>query len=224
MGIPRVISRFESGVFRKGDFSFDAFLNQQFDIFLIISSFKYGKVNEGESHHEFSWSGDGNLSFSNGFRIRHSTKDRSLSNSLTLQARSCLLPNDIRLMTPNPATLFGKARILTPALDAITGTRISLNTRNVLSVNTVFEFTNMNSIIFSGTVSSQSSVNDRISWIVEAGATEQLKGMNYFWYPAARRQAGISLLVDRKQFSIGFYKYPESSITCSLGFRQIIGF
>ncbi|HLP73331.1 MAG TPA: hypothetical protein VK155_10545 [Bacteroidales bacterium] len=224
MGIPRVISKFETGVLRKGNFSFDAFINQQFDIFLILSSFKYGKVNEGDPHQEFSWSGDGNLSFSNGFRIRHSTKDRSLSNSLTLQARSCLLPNDIRLMTPNPATLFGKARILTPALDAITGTRISLNTRNVLSVNTVFEFTNMNSIIFSGTVSSQSSVSDKISWIVEAGATEQLKGMNYFWYPAARRQAGISLLVDRKQFSIGFYKYPESSITCSLGFRQIIGF
>lgn len=224
MGIPRVISKFEIPFYRKGSFTFDGYLNQQFDMFLIMSSFKYGTVKEGDSEKELSWSGDGNLSFSNGLRIRHITKDKLISNSLIIQARSCLLPNDIRLMTPNPVTLFGKARIITPAIDAITGTKINITENNSFSVNTIFEFTNMKAVIFSGSVAAQSSLNGKLNCIFEAGMTEQLEGMNYFWYPAARRWADFSLLADRKQFSVGLYKYSESSLTCSLSFRQILRF
>lgn len=222
MGIPRVISRFETPVYRKGNFSFNMFANQQFDIFLLISAFKYTDLMNDEKQKEISWSGDGNLSFSNGFRLRHSTKDNVISNSIILQARSCLLPNDIRLMTPNPVTLFSHLRFVTPAMDAITNTVFSFRKSSSLSVSTIFEFTNLGAVIFSGNVSSGSALTKKLYYVLSAGATEQLNGIHYFWYPSERKRADFTLGIDKNQFSAGLMKYPLSPVTCNLSFRRII--
>ncbi len=67
MGIPRIISKFETPKFNiSKDLTFEAYLNQQFDIFLIGNSFY---MNDSLDKNDLSGSGDGNLSFSNGFNL-----------------------------------------------------------------------------------------------------------------------------------------------------------
>lgn len=222
MGIPRVVSDFEMLLYRNMNFTVNAFLAQQFDMFLLISSFRFGDAFNNEKQKEISWSGDGNLSFSNGVRMNHITADRTISNTLIIQARSCLLPNDIRLMSPNPFVLFSHLKFVTPEIDAITKTAFKFRKSSSLSVNTIFELTNMHAVIFSGNVTSKSAISHELYFVLSAGATEQLNGIHYFWYPAEQRWADITLGYKDHQFSAGLARYPSSPVTCNLSFRRII--
>lgn len=219
MGIPRVISKFETPKFEiAGNFTFDAYLNQQFDIFLITNSFH---TNEGSKDVKVtSHSGDGNLSFSNGISINYLSDDKSFYSSLTLQSRSCLLPKDIRLFSPNPVVLLQNIRFITPALDLISNTILKLNEKNSLSVNSMAEFTNKDAILFSGSLSAKFAISKNSYLVTSVGKNAQIKGMSYFWYPISRSQVDLQFIFFDNALSLSLLGNYASELSVNISLRK----
>ncbi|HLN20864.1 MAG TPA: hypothetical protein VK213_07225 [Bacteroidales bacterium] len=216
MGIPRIISEFRTPEARIGrNFTLDVFMYQQFDVFLIVNSFT-DKING----HDFSRSGDANLSFSNGLNVNY-TSDGELSGVFTLQARSCLLPGDIRLLTPNAMDLFPHVKFITPAVDAIT--TITYNLPGVIfKMNSVVEFTSLNSILYSGDIRVLKDLKQGVSLSITAGSSGILSGMQYYWYPPSNGRIDLQLLYKRSSVSAAIYNYQGSKPTAGVSFTRYL--
>jgi len=220
MSIPRIISKFETHKFKiTGNFTFNAYFNQQLDVFLIINSFH---INDSINDKENSHSGDGNLSFSNGFNINYNSNNESFFSSLTIQSRSCLLPKDIRLLSPNPIVLVSNIRFITPAVDVISNTVINFDENRSLSVNAIIEFTNKNAIIFSSSVSAKIGVSKNVYFVTSVGKNDQLKGISYFWYPMLKNWIDFQFNYFSNVLSLSLLKIPESAVTLNISFRRYL--
>jgi hypothetical protein len=220
MGIPRVISKFETPRFNlTRNITFDAFLNQQLDVFLITSSFQ---INDSTDIKEKYKSGDANLSFSNGLNIEYKSDNKSFTSSLTIQSRSCLLPKDVRLLSPNPFVLLPNIRFITPAVDAISSTVYNFSEKFKLSIDGLFEFTNKSAILFSGSVSAQIGVLKNFYFITSVGENDQLKGVPYFWYPVSKSRIDFQLKYYSNILSFSLLKIPESQICINISFRKYL--
>lgn len=220
MSVPRIISKFETKKIKiTNNITFEAYLNQQLDVFIIFNSFHF---NDSLKNKEFSHSGDGNLSFSNGINIGYLANDKSFGSSLTFQSRSCLLPKDIRLFSPNPIVLFSNIRFITPALDLISNTVININERNNFSVNAMLEFTNKNAILFSGSVSLKIGKSKDIYFVTSLGMNDQLKGMPYFWYPLSRNRVDFQFNYFSNVLSLSLLAVPENRPTLNISFRRYL--
>lgn len=220
MSIPRIISKFETKKFRITDnITFDTYLNQQFDVFLITNSFH---INDSINNKDNTHSGDGNLSFSNGFNIDFYSDNESFFSSLTIQGRSCLLPKDIRLLSPNPLVLLSNIRFITPSVDAITNTIIKFNENSSLSINSLFEFTNKNAILFSGSIAAKISVSKNTYFVASLGKTDQLKGMPYFWYPVSGNRVDFQFNYFSNILSFSMLKVPENRLSLNISFRKYL--
>ena len=219
MTVPRIISKFETKKFIiTGNITFDAYLNQQFDAFLIFSSFH---IKDSLYYNKTPHSGDGNLAFSNGFNFGYSSDNRSFFSSLTLQGRSCVLPKEIRLMSPNLAVLFSNIRFITPSIDVISNTLIKFNQTNNLSINGMLEFTNKNAIIFSGSVSGQVGLSKNSFLVTSIGRTDQVKGMSYFWYPVSRNWFDLQFHYLNNALSVSLLKIHEDNLSLNVSFRKL---
>jgi hypothetical protein len=220
MSVPRVISKFETKKFRlTRNISFDAFLNQQLDIFFIISSFN---IKDSTGYNKVPTSGDGNLSFSNGLNINYSPGNQSFFTSLTLQGRSCVLPKDIRLMSPNVLVLVPNLRFVTPAIDLVSNTNITLNERSSLSVKALAEFTNKDAILFSGSIAGRLSLSKNIYFVTSIGVNDQIKGMPYFWYPVSRKWIDFQFNYLNNGLSISLLEVPENQHSINISFRKYL--
>jgi hypothetical protein len=220
MAVPRIISKFETRKFKiTRNLTFDTYLNQQLDLFLITSSFH---LNDSTENKDTSHSGDGNLSFSNGFNVDYSSNNRSFYSSLTLQARSCLLPKDIRLLSPNPTVLLSNIRFITPAIDIITNNVININENNSISVNAMVEFTNKDAIIFSGSISAKTRVSKNVDFITTIGDIDQLKGISYFWYPASKKRVDFQVNYNSNIFSFSLLGNPGNQLSFNISFRKYL--
>lgn len=211
MGVPRFISKFSIPDIKiSKDVSFNAFSDQQLDIFLIINSMRTGESVR------ITKSGDANLSFSNGFSFAIQPEKRNFRTAFTFQARSTLLPNDIRLMSPDPLVVFSNLRFLTPAFDAINNTIIKTGSRSEVSIRSIFEFTNLNSILFSGSISGRLALSERFNFEASAGFDDQIKGMSYFWYPSGKRKIDLKFNSSGKTIVFSFMKFPQSPVSANL--------
>lgn len=222
MAVPRYISNFETPGYSFGNFAIQAFLKQQFDIFLIANSFTTRDTLTKESSNSISATGDGNLSFSNGFRIKYTNENRSIFSSAGLQTRSCLLANDIRLFSPDPTVLIPNLKIITPALDVMGSLMFAFNKKSNLSFDSLFEFTNMNAVLFSGSVSGKIGISEIMDLVISFGTNDQLKGIRYFWYPAERKWMDIRLNYSYNWFSAGLLKMPMSGTTFNISYMREI--
>jgi hypothetical protein len=220
MSIPRYISRFETPEYSFGNFTFEAYLKQQFDVFLILNSFIIGDSIKKTSRNSISVSGDGNLTFSNGFNIEYNTENRSFYSSAGVQARSCMLANDIRLFSPNPAVLIPNLKIITPAIDVMGNIMFTFKRNCNLSFDALFEFTNMDAVLFSGSVTGKIGISERADLGISFGTNDQLKGIEYFWYPAQRKWMDIRLNYSDSSFSVSLLKMPMSVTTFNISFRR----
>lgn len=215
MGIPRIISKFETKAFRIAPgLSLEAYLNQQFDAFIVGNSFY---TNDSIDSNELSGSGDGNLSFSNGVNLVFKPGNRFYS-SLTLQARSCLLPKEIRLFSPNVSALIPNLRYITPAVDAMANAMLRLNERSSVSFDGMLEFTNLDAVICSGSLSSGFTLARDIDLVASLGCTEQIKGIDYFWYPSSGRWIKLNLNYDNNSLSFSLLQYHQSRMSCNITF------
>jgi hypothetical protein len=222
MSVPRIISKFETKKFRiTKNITFNTYFNQQLDIFLIFSTFHIN-IDDSTSYKENSHSGDGNLSFSNGFNIEYYSNNKSFFTSFTLQGRSCVLPNDIRLLSPNPAVLLSHIRFITPAVDAITNTVINFSRNSSLSINTIFEFTNMKTTIFSGSVSAKIGLARNLCLLTSIGGTDQLTGIDYFWYPASKKWISFQIEHLSNALSLNLLKFPENQLSLNISFIKYL--
>ena len=220
MSVPRYISRFETRKFKITDrITFDTYLNQQLDIFLILNSFH---LNDSIKDKEKTHSGDGNLSFSNGFNFDYYSENRTFFSSLTFQARSCLLPKDIRLFSPNPAVLLSNIRFITPAIDAISNTVVNINDKTSLSVIAMLEFTNKDAILFSGSLSAKVGVSDHFYFVTSIGGNDQLKGIHYFWYPVSKNRIDFQVNYYSNRLSLSLLKMPENQPTINISFIRYL--
>lgn len=218
MGIPRVISKFETpGLLLSGNWTMDAFLNQQFDAFLVGNSFYR---NDFSDKNELSGSGDGNLSFSNGININYLSTDKSLSSTFTIQARSFLMANDIRIFTPNVFSLIPNLCIVTTAVDATGDAVLRLNPRNSFSLSGMLSFTNLDAIVYSGSVSANTSLSEELQLTTSFSSIGQAKGIEYFWYPVSRRWFDVKLSYLENSFSFSLLKYREGRLTCNVSFTR----
>lgn len=219
MGVPRIVSKFTTPKLSLSKkLTVNAWLNQQFDAFLIGNSFY---VNDGPDKNDLSGSGDGNLSFSNGFNVVYKPGSR-IYTSFSTQARSTLLPGDIRLFTPNVATLIPNLRFITPAIDAAVSGIFNISQHSMISVDGMFEFTNLGAVIFSGSASAGFSPAPGFNLVTIAGVTDQVKGIDYFWYPVSKRWIELKLDHHESAISLSLLKYPESKLTCNLSFRKYL--
>jgi len=220
MSVPRYISRFETRKFKINDrITFDTYLNQQLDVFLILNSFH---LNDTIKDKEITHSGDGNLAFSNGFNFDYYSENRTFFSSLTCQARSCLLPKDIRLFSPNPAVLLSNIRFITPAIDVISNTLVNINEKTSISVNAMIEFTNKDAILFSGSLSAKIKVSENFYFVTSVGENNQLKGMPYFWYPLSRNWIDFQCNYLSNALSFSFLKISDDQPTINLSFRRYL--
>lgn len=218
MAVPRVISKFETRKFRINDkFSLVGFLNQQFDIFFIWNRFL---LDDDSEKKDFSTSGDGNISFSNGISLTHQTN--GFVNSLTIQARSSLMPKEIRLFSPNIFTLIPNLRFITPSIDAIASGFADITDDVRVSYNGMFEFTSLGAVMFAGNASARFNVNDNVAFEASAGVTDQLKGIEYFWYPSSKKWMDLGISISGNSLSFSLLKYPESNVSCNISFRKIL--
>ncbi len=219
MGIPRIISKFSSKEFRIApNLTARAYLNQQFDIFLIGNTFY---MSDSIDNNDLSGSGDGNISFSNGITLLYNPGKRFYSSS-ALQARSCLLPNDIRLFTPNLVTLVPALRFITPAIDAMTMGTFIVNNKSRIAYDLMLEFTSLDAIIFSGSGSGRINISDAVHFDVSAGTIRQVKGIEYFWYPASRAWVDIRITRQKNSFSASVLKYAGSNVSVNFSFRKTL--
>ncbi len=220
MGVPRIISKFESNKFKiNNNITFNAFLNQQLDVFLIMNSFY---MNDSINDKDFTHSGDGNISFSNGLNFDYYSDNKSISSSFTIQGRSCLLPKDVRLMSPNPIVLLSNMRFITPAIDAVSNTVIKLNENSNLSINALLEFTNMKAILFSGSIAAKIGVSKNIYFVTSIGGNDQLKGMEYFWYPVSRNWIDLQFNYFNNALFFSLQKSADSPVTTNISFRRYL--
>jgi hypothetical protein len=216
MSVPRFISRFETNSFRLApDLTAGAYFKQQFDAFFIAGLFHFG---QDSGKHDLSTSGDGNINFSNGITLKYGHK--SFYSSLSIQCRSFLMANDIRLFTPNPSTLFPNLRIVTPAYDIITSSSLRLNDRSIVAFNTVTEFTNKKTVIFSCTASTGYNISDSFGVSVRAGGIFKSGEIDFFWYPSSRKYAGIQLNYLKNSASVSLLKASGSRIIPNIAFRR----
>ncbi|HUX94704.1 MAG TPA: hypothetical protein VMV47_03145 [Bacteroidales bacterium] len=222
MTIPRYISRFETPDYSFGNFTIGAYLNQQVDIFLIVNSFISSDTIDRSTRNSFSASGDGNLTFSNGFNIEYRSENRFLYSSAGVQARSCLLTNDIRLFSSNPAVFISNLKIITPAIDLIGNIKFSFKRNTTLSLDALFEFTNMDAVLLSGSVTGKIGISEVMDLGISFGANDQLKGIKYFWYPVQRKWVDIRLYYKVNSFSFGLLKMPMSMTTFNISFIREI--
>jgi hypothetical protein len=222
MTIPRYISRFETPEYSLGDFTLEAYLNQQVDAFIIANSFITSDTIDNTTRNSISASGDGNISFSNGINIKYKSENKFLYSSAGVQARSCLLARDVRLFAPDPAVLLPNLKIITPAIDVMGNIMFAFRKNSTLLFDALFEFTNMKAVLFSGTVSGKLGISERINLGISFGSNDQLKGIKYFWYPAQRKWLDIRLYYSSMCFSAGLLKMPESGTTFSISFRKEI--
>ena len=220
MSVPRIISKFETKKIKiTKNITFDTYLNQQFDVFLIVNSFH---INDSINNKDNSHSGDGNLSFSNGFSFDYYSDNKSFFSSLTLQGRSCVLPKDIRLLSPNPFVLLSNIRFITPAIDAISNTVIRINEKSTLAINALVEFTNKNAIIFSGSISAKIGVSSNVYFVTSIGKNDQLKGLPYFWYPASKSWVDLQLNYFSNALSVSMLKNPFNQLSLNISFRKYL--
>ena len=223
MSIPRIISKFETKKFKiTKNITFNTYLNQQLDLFLIASSFHINDITDSTSYKENSHSGDGNLSFSNGFNLNYFSNNKSFFSSLTIQGRSCLLPDDIRLLSPNPSVLLSNMCFITPAIDAMTNTIINFSGNNNLAIRAIFEFTNRNATIFSGSVAAKIGVSKSIYFVTTLSGTDQLKGIPYFWYPVSKKQIEFQFNYFNNVLSFILLKIPDNQVSLSISIRKYL--
>ncbi len=222
MTIPRYISSFETPQYSVGNFTFQTYLKQQVDIFLIVNSFYLSDSIRTATRNSLSVSGDGNISFSNGLIVGYKNENRSFYSSAGVQARSCLLANDIRLFSSNPAALLPNVKIITPAIDVLGNIMLVFKRNTNLSFDALFEFTNMDAIIFSGSVTGKIGISEIMNLGISFGANEQLKGIEYFWYPAQRKWVDVMLNYSDNTITAGLLKMPLSGTTFNISYRRYL--
>lgn len=214
MIVPRAISKIKTARVDLGaSFSLDAFFYQQLDVFLLASSFTE------KNGHDFTHSGDANLSFSNGFNINY-LGGHFISGLFSIQARSCILPGDIRLMTPNISGLIPALRFVTPAVDAILNIKFDPVQYLSISMNSMFEFTNLNTILYSGKFSIMKHFDNDISLSLTAEMSQPVKGLMYFWYPVMEKTIDMGLSKGRNSFSVTISKYSKSDNSTGVSLKR----
>ena len=220
MSVPRYISKFETPEYSFGNFSIGAFMNQQVDIFLIGNAFIINDTLDKDTYNSFSVSGDGNFTFSNGFNIEYRSSNRLLYSSAGAQARSCLLTNDIRLFSSNPFVLLSNMKIITPAFDLIGNISFDFKKNTVLSLDALFEFTNMDAVLFSGSVTGKIGLSETMDLGISIGTNDQIKGIEYFWYPVQRKWADFRVSYKLNCFSFGILRIPDSGTTFNISYKR----
>jgi hypothetical protein len=91
-----------------------------------------------------------------------------------------------------------------------------------LSLDAMFEFTNMDAVLFSGSATGMIAISEIIDLGLSVGSNDQLKGMKYFWYPSDRKWLDISIYYSDNSFSAGLLKMPVSGTTFNLSFRRYL--
>jgi hypothetical protein len=222
MVIPRYISNFETPQYSIGNFTIQTFLKQQVDIFGIFNCFYLSDSINKPVRNSTSVSGDGNLSFSNGFVVGYKTENRSFYSSAGVQARSCLLVNDIRLFSSNFAVLISNLKIITPAIDVMGNIMFVFKKNSNLSFDGLVEFTNMDAVLFSGSMTGKIGISEILNLGITVGVNDQVKGIEYFWYPAQRKWVDVMLNFSDDSFSVGLLKMPLSGATLNISFRRYL--
>jgi hypothetical protein len=195
-------------------------MNQQVDAFLIANSFITSDTLDKTKHNSISASGDGNLSFSNGLNVNYTSANRFLYSSAGVQARSCLLANDIRLFSPDPAVFISNLKIITPAIDVFGNIRLAFQNNSSLSFDALFEFTNMDAVLFSGSVSGKIGISEKMNLGVSFGTNDQLQGIEYFWYPVQRKWVDLSIFYSVNSLSVGLLRMPVGGTTFNISFKR----
>jgi hypothetical protein len=222
MFVPRYISKFETRSFRiNKSLAFDLYFEEQFDGFFTIDAFVTREV-QGIDKNDFSCSGDANLSFSNGINLTYNPPARSLRSVLSLQGRSTLLPNDIRLLSPNPVVIFSHLAFITTGLDVISNTSFQINPKNSLSLYGMLEFTNMNAALYQVSVAEKIKLSEKISLTASAGSNGQMKGMNYYWYPASKSWISLQLFYLRNSLSFSLKSVSENKATVNISYFKYL--
>ncbi|MBI5009629.1 MAG: hypothetical protein HZB98_08285, partial [Bacteroidia bacterium] len=222
MTIPRYISRFETPEYSIGNFTFNIYLNQQVDAFIIANSFITSDTIDKTTHNSISASGDGNISFSNGLNVNYNSDNRFISSSAGIQARNSLLANDIRLFSPDPAVFLSNLKIITPAIDLFGNVMLSFQNNSSISFDALFEFTNMDAVLFSGSVSGKIGISEIMNLGISFGTNDQLKGIEYFWYPVQRKWLDLNLFYSVNKLSVGFLRMPMSGTTVNISYIREI--
>jgi hypothetical protein len=133
-----------------------------------------------------------------------------------------VLPKDIRLMSPNVLVLVPNLRFVTPAIDLVSNTNITLNERSSLSVKALAEFTNKDAILFSGSIAGRLSLSKNIYFVTSIGVNDQIKGVPYFWYPVSRKWIDFQFNYLNNGLSISLLEVPENQHSINISFRKYL--
>ena len=86
----------------------------------------------------------------------------------------------------------------------------------------MFEFTNKNAIIFSGSISAKIGKSKNIYFVTSVGENDQLKGMPYFWYPVSKNWVDFQFNYFSNILSFSLLKTPESQLTLNISYRKYL--
>jgi hypothetical protein len=222
MFFPRYISKFGTTPLKLGsNLSLDAYIDDQFDAFFTADAF-ITRESTGEEKRDFSCSGDANLSFSSGINLRYKQPGKSFLSILSLQERSTLLPNDVRLLSPNPLVIFSHLKVLTTGVDVMSSTAFRISQKSNFTINGMLEFTNMKAILYQGSISTGLRLSEDFSLTASACSNGMLKGMNYYWYPVSRNWLSLQLKHRENALSFILRDMPESNAAFNISFTKYL--
>ncbi len=118
--------------------------------------------------------------------------------------------------------LLSNIRFITPAIDAISNTVININEKTSLSFKALFEFTNKDAILFSGSLSAKIRISEDFDFVTSIGENDQLKGMSYFWYPLNKNWIDFQFNYFSNVVSFSLLKIPESQPTINISFKRYL--
>jgi len=118
--------------------------------------------------------------------------------------------------------LIPNLKIITPAIDIIGNILFTFKRNCNLSLDALFEFTNMDAVLFSGSVTGKIGISEIMNIGISFGANDQLKGMKYFWYPSQRKWVDIQVNYSKNTLAIGLLKMPLSGTTFNISLRREI--
>jgi hypothetical protein len=84
----------------------------------------------------------------------------------------------------------------------------------------MFEFTNKNAIIFSGSISAKIGASNNIYFVTSVGENYQLKGIPYFWYPVSKSRVDFQFNYFSNVLSFSLLKNPENQLSLNISFRK----
>jgi hypothetical protein len=76
--------------------------------------------------------------------------------------------------------------------------------------------------LFSGSVSGKIGISDIMNLGVSFGTNDQLKGIEYYWYPVQRKWVDLNLFYSVNKLSVGLLRMPLSGTTFSISYLREI--